>query len=1106
MDESSLTGRETSRDGLRELQRKANLAWIVCAVVVVTIVGSIVRYAFEDFDEFHLLARQSVNLVGASTSDRLEFALGEIALSLGRHGPSHINVRGDDAEGPTGQTAGRLRMVPHVTGLVVIDEEGRILLAEGREAPSEATIARLIEGSEISGAPSADLRYAIIEAEEWGGETRVVVSVAADQSDAGSDRRICGVVDPEFLMAAFAGVTDRIGRAGFDVAGADAALYRADGESLIPLSPGGQTAPASAITAATWPQPTGGLEGAAVPIETGGYIISRRPIAGGDLVVIAWRPKGSFLFAWIAEEFGFLGISLSAVVAVIVFTLFAMQNIARSQRAEKALRERDRRIRDVMNNMVDGIITIGENGAIESFNRAAEKIFGYDAAEMIGRNVSVLMPEPDRDRHDGYLRHHLETGERKILGVGPRELLAQHKDGSTFPMELLTTDMHVDGRRIFIGSVRDISRRKTAESALDESQRTLRAVVDAIPAGVNATDREGRLIFINAYQAARFNVDADSVVGESLSKFRTAAHAEQIRAWNAEVFASGRALTNIDDDVLEADGETRNWHVTKAPVFDEAGNVASVVTVALDVTDQRKSHEALKQSERQLAEAHRIAGLGSWETNMETDRHEWSDEVFRIFGVSPDDFDHTSQAFFDYVHPEDVELVRQLIHAVITEGYPFSIQHRIVRPDGAVRVVQQEAVVIRDENGRVIRMRGTVQDITERAEAEAALRESRARLAHAQRLAGFGHCIWDEKNQRLAYCSIEVAELFGVPRRSFPKMHYDLLDFVDPGDRERVRSATESAKAGEHAYEIEYGIVRPDGGLRSVVEIGEVVLDPSGRIDRTVSTFQDITERKRVVEELRAAKEEAELASRAKSEFLANMSHELRTPLNAIIGFSEMILGTFFGPVGSAKYLEYSQSIKDSGAHLLEIINDILDLSKIETNTVVPDDDDVDVDRVVRSCLTLVNDRATVGRLTVDVNIPDDAPTLCADERMVKQILLNLLSNAVKFTPAGGKISVKVSASARDGYEFRVSDTGIGIAPEDIPTAMMPFAQVDSGLSRKYEGTGLGLPLTKGLVELHGGTLEISSKVAAGTTVTVRFPPSRVGPSSSAGSKASSSA
>jgi PAS domain S-box-containing protein len=776
----------------------------------------------------------------------------------------------------------------------------------------------------------------------------------------------------------------------------------------------------------------------------------------------------------------------------------------RSERAETALRERDRRVRDVMDNMVDGIITIGQGGTIESFNRTAENIFGYDAAEMIGRNISALMPEPDRGKHDGYLRRHLETGERNILGIGPREVLAQRKDGSTFPVELLTSDMYVDGRRIFIGSVRDISRRKAAETALDESQRTLRAVIDAIPAVINVKDVEGRYMFMNEYQASNHRMDADDAVGLTPGEVHGAEYARQIREMDEKVTRTGKAITNLELELTDIGGKPRLWHATKAPIFDEAGNVASVVTVALDVTDQRKSHEALKRSERQLAEAHRIAGLGSWELDLEAERLEWSEEVFRIFGVADSDFKHTTETFYEHVHPEDVEFVRQLIRAAITEGYPFSVRHRIVRPDGEVRVVQEEAVVIRDEHGHAVRMRGTVQDISERAEAEASLRESRARLAHAQRLSGFGHCIWDEKDRRLAYCSIEVAELFGIPRRMFPQLHADLIDFVDPGDRERVRSATESAKAGEHAYEIEYGIVRPDGGLRSVVEIGEVVLDHSGRIDRTVSTFQDITERKRVVEELRAAKEEAELANRSKSEFLANMSHELRTPLNAIIGFSEMILGTFFGPVGSPKYLEYSQSIKDSGAHLLEIINDILDLSKIETNAVVPDEDDVDVERVVRSCLTLVNDRAVAGRLTVNVNIPGDAPTLRADERMVKQILLNLLSNAVKFTPAGGKITVEVSASTRDGYEFRVTDTGIGIAPEDIPKAMMPFAQVDSGLTRKYEGTGLGLPLTKGLVELHGGSMKITSKVAAGTSVIVRFPPSRVGSSSSAAAKTSS--
>lgn len=241
---------------------------------------------------------------------------------------------------------------------------------------------------------------------------------------------------------------------------------------------------------------------------------------------------------------------------------------------------------------------------------------------------------------------------------------------------------------------------------------------------------------------------------------------------------------------------------------------------------------------------------------------------------------------------------------------------------------------------------------------------------------------------------------------------------------------------------------------------------------------------------LRASK--AELADRTKSEFLANMSHELRTPLNAIIGFSETIQRQTFGPVGSPKYIEYIDDINQAGRHLLQVINDILDLSKIEAGEVKLHEEVVEVSKVVESCLILVKERAKMSGVKLNFNIADDLAPLYADERMLKQILINLLSNAIKFTRAGGEIELKAWSRPNAGYVFQVTDTGIGIALNDIPLALSQFKQVDGDLNRRFEGTGLGLPLSKSLTEMHGGSLDLQSQIGVGTTVTVRFPAERI--------------
>lgn len=244
--------------------------------------------------------------------------------------------------------------------------------------------------------------------------------------------------------------------------------------------------------------------------------------------------------------------------------------------------------------------------------------------------------------------------------------------------------------------------------------------------------------------------------------------------------------------------------------------------------------------------------------------------------------------------------------------------------------------------------------------------------------------------------------------------------------------------------------------------------------------------------ELERAKDVAEGANRAKSQFLANISHELRTPLNAIIGFSSILMNQLFGPLGDQKYLEYSKDINESGAHLLDIINDILDLSKAEAGKLSINYEEVHVGKSVNKCLTILSERAAKGRVTISTDIPKTLPPLVADRLRFVQVLLNILSNAIKFTGEGGKVdlSVRTKESNNEVTHFVVTikDTGIGMAKADIDKAFQSFGQVDSGLNRKYEGTGLGLPLTKKLMDLHGGDIEIESKQGEGTTVILTFP------------------
>ena len=232
-------------------------------------------------------------------------------------------------------------------------------------------------------------------------------------------------------------------------------------------------------------------------------------------------------------------------------------------------------------------------------------------------------------------------------------------------------------------------------------------------------------------------------------------------------------------------------------------------------------------------------------------------------------------------------------------------------------------------------------------------------------------------------------------------------------------------------------------------------------------------------------------ASVAKSECIANMSHELRTPLNAILGFSGSIQSETFGPLGHDKYREYIDDISHSGQHLLNLINDVLDVSAIEAGKLTLHEDGFKPATIAKDALHVLEHLAHANQVETVLDVPPDLPALYGDERRFRQILLNLLSNAIKFTPSGGTVKFSAALNPQGQHVFNISDTGIGMGPDELSHALTPFGQLDSQLAREHKGTGLGLPLTKGLIDLHDGDLVIRSEKGVGTTVTITFPANR---------------
>ncbi|MBT6241077.1 MAG: PAS domain S-box protein [Rhodospirillaceae bacterium] len=573
---------------------------------------------------------------------------------------------------------------------------------------------------------------------------------------------------------------------------------------------------------------------------------------------------------------------------------------------------------------------------------------------------------------------------------------------------------------------------------------------------------------------------------------------------------------------LEADGvfrtefKMRRKDATEFPVDititeikNADGERTQIVGVARDITERKQSEIALQESEKRFRLLFETAGSAI--VILSSDRRivEFNPKAEEIFGVSKEDI--IGENYFELFLPVEIhEQVGEAMDKVLAGEPALGYENPVTTPNGVTRHLIWNSTRLLDADGNPAFSIAIGQDITERKQSESALQEAHNELE--QRV--------DERTKELRESTANLRKLSSAieqsPNAVFITDLSGAIEYVNPrfteltgysaeeslGQNPRILKSDETPKElysdlwktirkGDE-WKGEMKDQRKNGSHFWAHETIAPVKDENGVITHYVATHEDITERKEAELTVQFALEQAQVANRAKSDLMANMSHELRTPLNAIIGFSESMKEETFGSVGSDKNREYLNDIQNSGQHLLELINDILDVSAIEADALELDEENVNFADVVDASIRIIGPRAETGQVKITSSIDPKIPLIYVDERRVKQVLLNLLSNAVKFTPEGGEVSVNVSLNDGGSLVAAVADNGIGMDKEEMTMALSTFGQVDSGLDRKHEGTGLGLPLTKRLMELHGGTMEIKSEKGHGTSIMVIFPKERV--------------
>lgn len=737
------------------------------------------------------------------------------------------------------------------------------------------------------------------------------------------------------------------------------------------------------------------------------------------------------------------------------------------------------RLASILDTANDAIISISSSQQVTRFNRAAERLFGFDANEILGRPLHLLMPE--EHWHNVYSL----TGTNATTSCN--EIVGLRKNGTQFAAEASASELDVAGEKIVTIFLRDITHRKQTEAEFKEQQHFLRQVIDNNPNLIFVKDYQGKFTLANQALAEVYNTTIENIIGKTDIDFcPNPTDSEQYAKADRQVIQTLQPLLNVEESFTTSEGTVRHFQSVKAPLLSSDGKTRYVLGVAHDVTSLKQIQNDLRQKTEELElffsstlDLLCIANIEGYFLRLNP---EWK----QALGYQIEELQ--GRKFLDFVHPEDLEPTLEAIAQLSEQQQILSFTNRYRHQDGSYRWLEWRSM----PSGDLIY--AAARDITERKQSELEQRNQQAFLRQVINIVPNvifakdkeGHILVVNQAGATAH-GTTVEEMLGKRETDFN------LNFSQEQLDEFLAVNRQVMESRQPHVALSQSIITKTGEIGWYQTVISPLTDAKENVIGIVGATTDITNLKRTEQDLKRAKEAAEAANKAKSAFIANMSHEFRTPLNVILGFAQVM---HLDPLSTPDQQENLQAICRSGEHLLGLINDVLDLSKIEAGCVSADENIVDLIDLLNSVKTMFSQQARAKGLELHAEIASDLPQhIITDANKLRQILLNLLSNAIKFT-SEGRVIFRVSVDNDLGFKrsspqqlihFEISDTGVGIDAAEIETIFSAFTQTEIGKASP-NGTGLGLTISRNFAQLLGGEITVRSILERGSTFSFKLP------------------